>query len=224
VRALALNPGSALVHLWAAHYLTIVGRFDEALAEVLHAQALDPLSSGLNANVGWTFYLAGRHGRAIDELQKVLTRFPGNPMALLYLGFATAAAGRPAEALSFFEASAATPGGMPWAAESVGWAAAVSGDAGRARAILRDSLDRMKTSYVPSSGIACVHLGLGEDDAMFEWLARCAEERDALMPWLTFMPAFDRVRPDPRFQAILARVGLAHVTAGATRSCGPGTA
>ena len=54
VRALALSPGSALVHLWAAHYLSIVGRFDGALAEVLHAQALDPLSSGLNANVGWT--------------------------------------------------------------------------------------------------------------------------------------------------------------------------
>jgi len=208
VRALALNPGSALVHLWAAHYLTIVGRFDEALAEVLHAQALDPLSSGLNANVGWTFYLAGRHGRAIDELQKVLARFPGNPMALLYLGFAMAAAGRPAEAVSFFEASAATPGGMPWAAESVGWAAAVSGDAERGRRVLEESMARSQTSYVPSSGIACLHLGLGDDDAMVEWLARCAEERDALMPWLKFMPAFDRVRPDPRFQAILAQIGL----------------
>jgi len=43
---------------------------------------------------------------------------------------------------------------------------------------------------------------------MVEWLARCAEERDALMPWLKFMPAFDRVRPDPRFQAIFAQVGL----------------
>ena len=222
VRAVALSPGSALVHLWAAHYLTIVGRFDEALAEVLHAQALDPLSSGLNANVGWTFYLAGQHDRAIDELQKVLARFPGNPMALLYLGFAMTAAGRSVEALSCFEASAATPGGMPWAAESVGWAAAVTGDAARGRRVLESSLARAKTSYVPSSGIACLHLGLGDDDAMFEWLARSVEERDALIPWLAFMPAFDRVRPDPRFQAILARVGLAQA-AGPTRSYGLGT-
>ncbi|MFO7691501.1 MAG: winged helix-turn-helix domain-containing protein [Vicinamibacterales bacterium] len=208
VRALALNPGSALVHLWAAHYLSIVGRFEEALAEALHAQALDPLSSGLNANVGWTFYLAGQYGRAIEELQKVLTRFPGNPMALLYLGFATAAVGRPLEAASFFEASAATPGGMPWAAESVGWAAAVTGDLDRARRVLEASVARSLTSYVPSSGIACIQLGLGDDDGLFEWLGRSVEERDALIPWIKFMPIFDRVRPDPRFQALLAQIGL----------------
>jgi len=74
---------------------------------------------------------------------------------------------------------------------------------------LETSLARMKRSYVPSSGIACIHLGLGDDDPLFAWLGRCVEERDALLPWLKVMPAFDRVRPDPRFQAVLARVGLA---------------
>jgi TolB-like protein/tetratricopeptide (TPR) repeat protein len=207
--ATSLNPGSALAHMWAAHYLVIVGRFDEALAEALHAQALDPLSPALNANVGWIFHLARQQDRAIDELRKVLARFPGNPMARLYLGFASAAAGRPADAIPPFEAAAATPGGMPWAAESVAWARAVSGDAPGARAGLRDALARMKTAYVPPSGVACIHLGLGNDDDMFEWLGRCVDERDALMPWLKVMPAFDRVRPDPRFQAILSRIGLA---------------
>ena len=38
---------------------------------------------------------------------------------------------------------------------------------------------------------------------------RCVEERDALMPWLKFMPVFDRVRSDTRFQAVLSTVGLA---------------
>ena len=80
---------------------------------------------------------------------------------------------------------------------------------------------RSQTLYVPSSGIACLHLGLGNEDAVFAWLARCVDERDALIPWLTFLPVFDCVRPDPRFQAILARVGLAQA-AGATRSSGPG--
>jgi hypothetical protein len=67
----------------------------------------------------------------------------------------------------------------------------------------------MSTAYVPSSAIACIHLGLGDDDALFEWLGRCIEERDALLPWLKVMPAFDRVRSDPRFQALLAGLGLA---------------
>jgi serine/threonine-protein kinase len=207
--ATSLNPGSALAHIWAAHYLAIVARFDEALAETLHAQALDPLSPILNANVGWMFHLARQQDRAIDELRKVLARFPGNPMALLYLGFALAAAGRPADAIPPFEAAAATPGGMPWAEESLGWAYGLSGDRARAHAVLDGSLARMKTAYAPSSGIACIHLGLGNDDDVFEWLGRCVDERDALLPWLKVMPAFDRVRPDRRFQALLARIGLA---------------
>ena len=37
-------PGRRSFTSGPAHYLSIVGRFDEALAEVLHAQALDPLS------------------------------------------------------------------------------------------------------------------------------------------------------------------------------------
>jgi serine/threonine-protein kinase len=207
-RALELNPGSALTHLWAGHLLSIVGRFDEAIAEVLHAQILDPLSPVVGANVGWTYHLAGDHGRAISEARKVLLRFPGNPMALLYLGYACAAAGRLAEAIDTFRAAAATAGGMPWAAESAGWVLALDGRSDEAREILRASIARMSESYVPSSAIACVHLGLGDDDAMFEWLKRAADERDALMPWLKHMPAFDRVRPDPRFQALLAQLGL----------------
>jgi len=207
-QAIELNPGSALTHLWAGHLLSIVGRFDEAIAEVLHSQALDPLSPALNANVGWTFYLARQHDRALSELQKILARFPGNPMALLYLGFAFAAVGRLADAIPCFRDAAAVPGGMPWAAESAGWALALDGRRDEARHILGASLSRMKTAYVPSSAIACIHLGLGDDDALFEWFGRCLDERDALLPWLKVMPAFDRVRPDPRFQAVLSRLGL----------------
>lgn len=208
-RAVELNPGSALTHLWAGHYLSIVGRFDEAIAEVEHARALDPLSPIVSANVGWTYYLARQPGRAIREVLGVLERHPGNPIALLYLGFVYAELGRFADAMSCFRESAATPGGLPWAAESVGWVYGLLGKPDQAHAVLGESLSRMSTVYVPSSAIACIHLGLGDDDALFEWLGRCIEERDALLPWLKVMPAFDRVRADPRFQALLARLGLA---------------
>lgn len=208
-RAVSLNPGSALVHIWAAHYLAIVGRFDEALAETQHAQSLDPLSPSLNANAGWIFHLAGRHDQAISELERVLERFPGNPMALLYLGYALAARGRMAGASACFQEAMRTPGGMPWAEESVAWAAAVAGDRALAVRLLDATVARSKTAHVPPSGIACIHLGLGDDGALFAWLDRCVEGRDPLLPWLKCFPMFDRVRPDPRFRRVLTQVGLA---------------
>lgn len=208
-RALELNPGSALTHLWTGHLLSIVGRSDEAIVEILHAQALDPLSPIVNANVGWTFYLARQHDRAIEELSKVLAYAPGNGMALFYLGFAYAAVGRRTDAIRSLRAALDATGGIPWAAESIGWLHAQEGNRDEAHRILLESLARMTKAYVPSSAIAWIHLGLGDNEAAFEWLARCVDERDALMPWVKHMPGFDPLRADPRYHRLLEAIGLA---------------
>lgn len=208
-RSLDLNPGSSITHLLAGHYLSVVGRFDEAIAEVLQAQALDPLSPVVNPNVGWTFYLAGRHDRAREELERVLLRFPESLMTHFYLGYVWAALGRLDEALASFRVASESSGGMPFAAESAGWVLAMQGRRDEARRVLSASLARAATTYVPTSAIALIHLGLGDDEALFACLDRCVEERDAMLAWAKFMPVFDRVRPDPRFQAILSRIGLA---------------
>lgn len=208
-RALALNPGVALTHVWAGHFLSMVGRFDEALLEMEHGHALDPLSPITGANVGWTYHLAGRQDKAEAVLDSVLAREPANGMALFYAGFVLAAVGRHGEALRSLQRAVEATGGMPFAAESLGWVLALQGHAREARQILADTLDRAAKAYVPTSAIAMLHLGLAEDDAMFACLDRCVEERDALLPWLKFMPAFDRVRRDPRFRTVLAKIGLA---------------
>jgi len=207
-RALDLNPGSAIIHLWNGHYLSIVGEFDEAMAEVRHAQTLDPLSPIVTANVGWTLLLAHEPRRAIEELRRVLEIDPDNGIALFYLGFPYVETGRYAEAVECFRRAIEVTGGIPWASESMAWAHALAGDRTRAQAILDETLARMHTGYVPSSAIAIVCLGLGEDDSVFEWLERGVEERDALLPWLKFLPYFDRLHPDPRFQNLLRRIGL----------------
>src|SRR6202521_622229 len=43
-RAIALNPGYATAHHWYAWHLSLLGRFDQAIAEMKKAQNLDPLS------------------------------------------------------------------------------------------------------------------------------------------------------------------------------------
>lgn len=208
-RAVALNPGNALVRLWNSHALSIAGRWDEAIDEVLLARDLDPLSAVVVANAGWTYHLAGRHERAIEALQQVLAADPRNGMALFYQGYPLAELNRYDEARASFEAALDATGGMPWAAESLAWVHGLEGDRERARALLNDSLARMKTAYVPASAIALVFLGLGEDRSVFEWLDRCVEDRDAIVPWMKHMPCFDRLRPHHRFQEFLQRVGLA---------------
>jgi hypothetical protein len=54
-----------------------------------------------------------------------------------------------------------------------------------------------------------IHIGLGETDQAFEWLEKAFEARDWQMALLNVEPLFDAVRPDPRFAALVERVGLA---------------
>ena len=56
--------------------------------------------------------------------------------------------------------------------------------------------------------VALVHIALGETDLAFEWLEKAIEARDWQMALLNVEPAFDPLRSDQRFSALVERVGL----------------
>jgi hypothetical protein len=79
--------------------------------------------------------------------------------------------------------------------------------------MLREAEARSQEGYLPPSAVALIRLGLGEDEAVLECLERSVEERDPVLPWIKFMPTFDRLHSHPRFQAILSRLGLGEAEA-----------
>ena len=52
------------------------------------------------------------------------------------------------------------------------------------------------------------YAGLGDTDAAFAWLARACDERDLHVAGLDAFPAFDGLREDARFAALLRRMLL----------------
>ena len=72
-----------------------------------------------------------------------------------------------------------------------------------------DDLRRLAKPRDPAPiRLAVIHLGLGETDQAFEWLDKALEARDWQMVLLNVEPLFDGVRSDPRFAALVERVGL----------------
>jgi hypothetical protein len=49
---------------------------------------------------------------------------------------------------------------------------------------------------------------LGQKDLAFEWLDKAVDERSAHVVFLNVDPWYDGLRSDPRFAAIVRRVGL----------------
>ena len=56
--------------------------------------------------------------------------------------------------------------------------------------------------------VALVHVGLGDRDQALAWLEKAYVERSDYMAYLNREPMLDGLRSDPRFAALVRRVGL----------------
>jgi tetratricopeptide (TPR) repeat protein len=205
-RALELNSGYVLAHQWYSYVLTVMGRMDEALARIGQAMELDPISPTVNAAAGRALCYARQYEASVEQLQRTIELDSHLGLAHFYLGQTYTLQGKYKEALAAFQKALEISGEFPWATSYIGHVYGLSGERDKAREIIHEWQQQRKMLPVPT---AVIYLGLGEDDKVFEWLDKGYEERDFLMPWINAMPDFDRLRPDPRFQELMRRIGLA---------------
>jgi len=84
----------------------------------------------------------------------------------------------------------------------------VAGHRAEARAVLEGLRQLSSTRYVSPYSVALVHAGLGDRDQALAWLDKAYAERSDYMPYLKLEPMLDSLRSDPRFGALVRRVGL----------------
>jgi TolB-like protein/Tfp pilus assembly protein PilF len=208
-RALELNPNYATAHHLYADFLSAMGRPEEGLLEIHLAQALDPLSLVINMEVGWNFYIAREYERAIKHSLKTLELEPHFSPAHYTLGLAYLQLGMHDESIAEFRQALEGSSGNPAPLAALGHAYARTGNTSEAR----DVLDRMtrlaRRSYVSSYLCALIHAELGEEQPACDFLDNAVVERDSWLVWLKTDPRFDVLRPSPRFQNLLLRIGFA---------------
>jgi DNA-binding winged helix-turn-helix (wHTH) protein/tetratricopeptide (TPR) repeat protein len=207
LRAIDLNPNNQNAQHWYAMALGGLGRFDEALAQIERALAIDPLAVIVNANVGYLLYRAGRIDEAIAKLRHTVAMEPAFVMTRYRLGLALEARGQYQDALAEFEAmqpSASDPLGLTGIART----RALMGQHDEARRLLEELQAIARTTYVPAATLADVHVALGEHDQAIRQLELAIEERAILAMWLPTERHWDPIRSHPGFPALLERVGL----------------
>jgi tetratricopeptide (TPR) repeat protein len=75
------------------------GQYEKTIAEIRRALEINPAQTRANFQLGITFMIMGRLNEAMSELETaVRSARGGNPRFQAYLGYAYAAAGRPADA------------------------------------------------------------------------------------------------------------------------------
>ena len=204
-RAIALNPSISEAHLHWGVLLGMQGELDRGLEELKQAQRLEPLLTTAKTRAGSLLYFAHRYEEAIAQITESLALDDRPGIAHALLGRAYLRTGRYDLALAeFAKISGPTPGSFG----DVGQVLALSGRRAQALAELDRVLKLSTQRYVPAGDIAAIYASLGDTDNALAWLDRALQQRAPVLGFLAQNPAFDGLHDDPRFAAIVDRVGV----------------
>jgi TolB-like protein/Tfp pilus assembly protein PilF len=203
-RALQLNPNSADAHGAYSWYLAAIGDANRAVAEAARARELDPLSPDAAFNNLWVLVMARRYDEAIAMGRSIVAAIPDLAPAHWVTGMALAQKGDFGHAIS--EAQAGTLDGSAIAQAMLAGAYAMARDrAARDRTI---AAIQARGHYVCSYEVAAAYVPFGESAEAMRWLQKAYDDRDVCVPWMKVDPRFDQLRPDPRYQALMQKVGF----------------
>jgi len=102
-RAVELDPSYAGGYIWRSYYLTIVGRHEEALADIERSLELDPISPILLHIAAWHHYYAGRLDAALQYYERTTELAPGFAPAQVTAGLLSIQNGKLHDAISRFK-------------------------------------------------------------------------------------------------------------------------
>jgi len=210
-RALKLSPGSVDIYSNYSVYLSMTGRFEDAIAGFKRAVELNPAAPETYVNLGgFGYYLEGRLDEAIAQIKKGLDIDPNFLLGQLFLASAYAVKGMSREAIAQADKLMSA-----WPTledvqtfSMVGSVYAVSGRQDKARNVLSRMLDLRARRYVDPCLIGAVYAGLGEKDKAFEWLTKAYEEHAGQILWIKVDPWIKNLHSDPRYKELLKKVGF----------------
>jgi TolB-like protein/Tfp pilus assembly protein PilF len=208
-RAVELKPNDAGTHSSLGWLLIVLGRFGEAAGQLNQARQLDPLSLHVEVTAVWPLFYGRRYDEAIDALRKTVSADSSFVGAQFRLAEAYTLKGEFGQAQARWQAVRALIGDHSDVLGRLGYLYAVSGQRQKAYAIA----DTLRARYHKGLSdepydIAVVYTGLGETEKALGWLETAYEERSS---WITFAKVsaeLDPLRAEPRFRALLEKLGL----------------
>jgi len=176
------------------------------------ALELDPLSSNKQNSLGATFYRAARYDEALEHFREVPdadvnSAYRHYRMAAIYerKGMQQEAVAEMLTALRIKhqnELAATVQGRFTSSGYSSAKKTFLWGD-------LRENQRQVKDRLLPLAvTIAGDYALLGEPKEAFEWLEKAYREREHDLMYLKVDDRLEALRPDPRFQDLLHRIGL----------------
>ena len=216
LKAIDLNPNSPNAHFFYSNcFLMPMGRKAQAIAENKRAMEIDPLSLPINNFMGMTYMLAGDETSAYRQFQHTIALDPSFALAHEYFSWFLMTTGRYEEAIKEQEKSEVLTGSSPEEAAAGAMVMESAYKNGGEKGFWQKHLERelefskQPGEYASPSDLAGAYAMAGQTDKAFELLEKGYEAREGqVLTLLKFDPAYKNLRGDPRFSAMLRKIGL----------------
>ena len=207
-RAIQLDPRYPTAHQWYAFWLCAHGRTEESLVESHTALELDPASVSIRRTAGLAYFYARRYPQARDHLIRAIAMNPTSEENYRILAIILVQLGLPEEAERTVREALASPGAGSYSTATLGYVLARAGRRDEAQTILGELTALARREYVSPVSLATVHIGLGNLDVALDWAERAYEERRGWPAYFKVNPLVDPLRGQPRFEALVKRMGI----------------
>ena len=199
-RAVELSPGDVRTRQWYADYLSVTGRFEEAIDQKRKAISLDPLSAESSIGLGAAYFWARRYDDAIAQFKVTLHMAPGSLGARMQLAWNYSLKGMHEVAVAQCDSALTfSPHSEKDTLDTCGWVYATAGRRTRVLEMLR------RTSACDNYE---VYAALGELERALECIRKRIRENPQDLALENFSPRLDPLRSDPRSRAQLRKLGI----------------
>lgn len=210
--AVELEPNEATYHAWLAELLADEGHFENALHEVDIAHTDDPVWPQIDAIEVFVAGAARQNVRAVDTARRYVSLQPNSSFAHDQLGWILFDAGHYVDAIHEWRTMATMEkdptridledrGLAAYRRRGVAAYAALKLDAIASHS---DAVSSHPNDFIPEEWYAYV----GDRDHAIAALEQTIDRHDPSAIDIAVNPMFDNLHDDPRFQALLNRVGV----------------
>lgn len=206
-RAVELKPQGTFPNLALSWALAAHGQVEEAVTALRRVQQIAPHSPALNVSLGHLLAFARCYDEAAGFYQAVLQVIPTHADALRGLGLVNLLRGRVDDVWRTL-AVEPLPGREAITALLRALACACRGDEAGARQALQTGQALPADAILRAIYIAAIYAALDARDEAFDWLERAWAEHEPMLITLQVHPFLTRLRDDPRFGALLRRLGF----------------
>jgi len=209
-QAIDLDRNNVDAHSSLAALLSLLGRSDESLAEVLRIEQIDPNSSATMQDSAWLHYRAGRYADALGRFKKAndLGGISATRLAILASCYARMGLARDSLATAEQARRLIPPGMEQWPDVYLADPYCRAGKQDEVSGWIRTWERLSSQRFVEPFLMAILIAPTGNRDKAFDWLERAYQARSPGMPWLKVHPNLENLRTDPRFQDLVRRVGF----------------